>query len=40
LFAKSKLKLGDKEIAKKALLSYQKVYKSNRVKKLLKRISS
>jgi len=40
LFAKSKLKLGEKEIAKKALISYQQIYKSKRVKKLLKRISS
>jgi len=40
LFAKSKLKLGEKEIARRALTSYQQIYKSNRVKKLLKRISS
>ncbi len=40
LFAKAKLKLGDKKVAKMALKSYQKVYNSKRIKKLLNRISS
>ncbi len=40
LFAKTKLKLGDKKNAKKALLTYDRVYHSQRVKDLLGRISS
>ena len=40
LFAKTKLKLGDKKNAKKALLTYDSVYHSKRVKDLLGRISS
>jgi len=39
LFAKSKIKLGDKNIAKKALLTYSKVYYSKSVQELLNRIS-
>jgi len=38
LFAKSKLKLGEKDLAKKALLTYSNTYDSKRVKKLLNRI--
>ncbi len=40
LFAKAKLKLGDKKVAKMALKSYQRVYNSKKVTKLLSRISS
>ena len=40
LFAKAKLKLGDKRVAKMALKSYQRVYNSKKIKKLLSRISS
>jgi len=39
LFAKSKIKLGDNKSAKKALLTYNYVYKSKRVEKLLERIN-
>jgi len=38
LFAKSKVKLGEKKLAKKALLTYSKTYDSKRVKELLNRI--
>jgi len=40
LFAKTKLKMGQKEIAKKALMTYIRVYNSKKVKELLNRISS
>jgi hypothetical protein len=40
LFAKTKIKLGDKSIAKKALITYNKTYHSKKVKELLKRIAS
>lgn len=40
MFAKSKVKLGDKKSAKSALLTYNRVYKSKRVKRLLNGISS
>jgi len=40
LFAKTKIKLGDKEDAKKALLTYDSVYNSKRVKQMLVRMSS
>jgi len=39
LFAKSKIKLGEKSLAKKALLTYNKVYHSKSVQELLNRIS-
>ena len=38
LFAKSKIKLGEKDLAKKALLTYSKVYDSKNVRELLNRI--
>ena len=38
LFAKSKIKLGEKEIAKKALMTYNKEYYSKKVEQLLDRI--
>lgn len=40
LFAKTKIKMGQKDIAKKALITYSKAYDSKKVKELLHRISS